>query len=354
MTSHLSAVTPQEFAAGAIVRLPRNKRALECAALEEDGTLNVWNERGDTIEITGEDRDATVALLLKGKLRPHHLSILLEATGTKEIQSRIRDGLTDLYRHISRYCPPTGLSSNSASLTARFAPASILWTVSKEMRITSITGSGATYLGFEGKDKIEGMAIQTFCGEESVADPFYNAHLLAFAGSGTSFIRRRNGAEWRVQIQPVLDAAFRVVGLVGYAGITPEEPIVENEALGVFIITDTQHKILVVRGNFEALLGVHLSEPEGLSLLDVVQRTIPQVEDATDALKRFTQVADSVNPESQILRLRNGRVIYRVMQPIRNDIGTVVARTWMLYEHRLAAGVREKPQEQPKALRRMA
>lgn len=58
-------VSVQEFLQGAAERYPTDPRSLECAALEPDGTLVLWNGSGQMVEVLPQDQITLLGLLLR-------------------------------------------------------------------------------------------------------------------------------------------------------------------------------------------------------------------------------------------------------------------------------------------------
>lgn len=73
-----TALTRQEYRGSAFTRTFTEDHALECAALEPDGTLVLWSGKGGCVTIETRSQDAVVALVMKSRLEEKTLSTVLE------------------------------------------------------------------------------------------------------------------------------------------------------------------------------------------------------------------------------------------------------------------------------------
>lgn len=62
-----------DLVAGAFERRYPTKRALECVALDQNGSAILWNQAGHGVEVTPEDQLAVVSLLLRKYVSAEHL-----------------------------------------------------------------------------------------------------------------------------------------------------------------------------------------------------------------------------------------------------------------------------------------
>ena len=334
MDKHPPALSPDEFNDGTVERSPAHKWDLEAASLDRDGTLNVWNASGQTVEISLRNRDAVIALLLQGRLRVGHLNALIEATGEEPVAIQTKDALKDLFDQISRYAPPP----MSPALRADVGAAALLWTVSPELRITSCTGNAKRFMRESDRELLaQAPDLWTLLGTTDPAHPLIAGHLQALAGESRKFVHQR-GAEWAIYLQPVRDEDGEIAGVVGYATVTAKLPDVPAPAPveASFVLTSPDGIVLNLTGDLLRMLSGRSGSSNDVIGQEVIQiahdHFIGVVERPKEFVKRLAAVLTSEVEETDRIVLTDGRVLHRHMQPLKDSVGNVLARAWVVTE----------------------
>jgi hypothetical protein len=351
-----SALTPDEHEDRAIERSPRAPRDLECAAVEPDGTLIAWSAQGYAVEIGAEDRHAVVSLLLQGQIQHTHLHALIRAITVPQAASdpKHRKALLDLFRQLVVYLPPEGyreaVSAWDVMAATRIAiagvpceepvalapemhiPPALLLTINRAGVITSCTGTALTYIKTALPDLTTAgtVTIDTmFGGPDS---PTRAAYTRALRGEPWAYRATFAGADWAVQIEPLRDTHQVIVGVVAYAALAGSvqtaPPPGEEEA---FLITTVSGRIVHYSMPLLRLIGACAPLPaaHAQALQTVV---LPLLTDPVAYIERTYQLYASPNAASDVVPLKDGRVLHRYSHPVLNAGGQVRARAWYFNE----------------------
>ena len=329
-----SALSPEEYNTGAIECSPNHKWDLEAAALDRDGILNVWNEAGQTVEIAPRNKDAVVALLLQGRLHGHHMNALIEATGEVPITPKVKTSLKDLFDKIQRYAPP----ATTPVLRTDTSVAALLWTMTPELRITSCTGNAKQYMRESDRELLKNAPdLWTLLGTTDATHPILAAHLQALAGKPCKFTHLR-GEEWTIYLQPVNDETGIAAGVVGYATVTAKPVVSAPKTTSVAYVVTNEDGILVSHtDDLFRVLGAKSSDvPESVVGQEAIQvvhdHFLPVLENPKPFIKRLAEVLSSTKEETDRIVLKDGRVLHRHMQPLKDSMGAVLARAWVITE----------------------
>lgn len=334
MDTPLPALSPEEYNEGAIECSPSHKWDLEAAALDRDGILNVWNEAGQTVEIAPRNKDAIVALLLQGRLHGYHMNALIEATGDVPVTPEVKTSLKDLFDKIQRYAPP----AMTPVLRTDTPVAALLWTVTPELRITSCTGNAKQYMRESDRELLKNAPdLWTLLGTTDPTHPILAAHLQALAGKPCKFTHLR-GVEWTLYLQPVNDEMGVPAGVVGYATVTAKPVASAPKAADVaYVVTSEDGTLVSHTGDLFRILGVKTKgSPESIVGQEIIQvvheHFLPVVENPKPFIKRLAAVLSSETEETDRIVLTDGRVLHRHMQPLKDSVGAVLARAWVITE----------------------
>jgi hypothetical protein len=324
-----SALSVEEYEEQSIERKPDHKHDLEAASMERNGTLNVWNQAGHTVEIQRKNKDAVISLLMAGTVNARHMNALIEATGDDAIKQETREALGELFEEITRYAPPP----TRPNLRVNRGTAALMWTMTPELRITSCTGNAKDFMRESDRELLANSPdLWTVLATTDAEHPIIAAHLKALAGEVTSF-KYEGKLPWEFFLSPVVENEA-VIGVVGYAnlleGELPQERKAEEAA---YILTDASGTILHSKGDVAQVTGMPIRPGEGIGRQTaelVHEYWINAVEQPKQFVRRMAQVMGSSVEETDRITLKDGRVLYRQMQPLKDSMGNVIARAWVM------------------------
>lgn len=338
MTYQQHSLTDAEYSEGAVERNPAHARDLEAAAVEDDGTLIAWNQKGDPVEIGMKDRDAVVSLLLKGRIEKRHVNTLLRVIEGHS-RGEMQDDLLSLFEELVKTQPPAGFEGINervkiirAAATPladrRSSPAALLWTVNRSLNLTSCTGPGAAYLRASDLPKIYGQAsLYNFLNIPVTGDdahPVISAHTRALMGHSSSVDVERDGGVWHAHLEPVRDRAGEVVGVAGYAYSVTDQVAREVEVEGMAIVT--AHAVFTYANQAYRRLWDFPADADLYNPVDARNLMLARVADPAAFVERLDEIYAGKVPTQDYVELKDGRTLYRYLTPILDARGTVRAR----------------------------
>lgn len=346
-----SALTQDESNAGSISRTPQKPEDLENATIEKDGSLVVWNGQGAPVCILNGDKDAVTALLLTGILDQRHVEALADAIDSREAGTS--GALIELYGNLLLYQPPSGFDTirarwdamsnametakNPSNLSRRSpnnAEASLLWTVNRDLVITSAVGDYADRL-FEDLRKVAGhydrdyFTVYDLVGTSDHSNPVVAAHLKALSGIKAEYeTELHEGGQWTCHLEPVR-RGDNIVGVVGYGvdNLAKDRvPIPEFEE--AYCVVTPDGTLVQYSRPFKRMFKI---DPT-ITLVGrpLLRNTfISQVADPADFVRRTDELLRNGTPASDLIEMADGRMIHRVVHPVPHMDGSL--RTCAMY-----------------------
>lgn len=213
----------------------------------------------------------------------------------------------------------------------------VLWSVDRDLRFTLSLGAGLAPLGLR-PNEVVGMTLQEFLQTEDRSDPMLAAHYRALAGESVSLRTEWAGRSHESHVEPYRDADGRTTGVLGIGlDVTDrrraEDDLQRTLSMLQSTLDSTEDGILVLDGDgriatFNRRFGeVWDLPPELLATRDATRlltAALQRVEEPDAFLARVHELrARPDTAERDRIRLRDGRVLERLVLPQRLDGRTV-------------------------------
>jgi len=118
-------------------------------------------------------------------------------------------------------------SENKSRILLEQIPA-ILWTIDKDLRITSLTGSGLAPLNLA-PDQVAGMSLSEFFHTKDPDFPVIREHMHALSGNAVTYEQAWAGRVWESHLEPARNPSHEITGVIGVAfDVTAHKDVVEK------------------------------------------------------------------------------------------------------------------------------
>jgi PAS domain S-box-containing protein len=213
----------------------------------------------------------------------------------------------------------------------------VLWSVDTSLRFTLSLGAGLAELGLQ-PNQVVGMTLQEFLRTEDPEEPMLAAHRRALAGESVSLRTEWAGRCHESHVEPYRGKDGRINGVLGIGLDVTERRRAEGElqrtlsmlqstldstADGILVL-DARGRIATFNRRFAELWDL---SPELLATRDVdrllaaAQERVQEPEAFLARVRELQARPDAA--ERDLIRLRDGRVLERLLLPQRLDGRTV-------------------------------
>ncbi|HXU83282.1 MAG TPA: PAS domain-containing protein, partial [Polyangia bacterium] len=168
-------------------------------------------------------------------------------------------------------------------LVAEQAPV-IMYTVDRELRLTSGLGAGLAALGLRADGALIGVSLEEYFLGNEAGQPLIEAHRKALDGQRVRIDSQWLGRAYQVLLDPLRDEAAAIVGVVGVAVDVTERLEHEREREQLLLDERAAHaaaeQAVKVRDQFLSVASHELRTPLGALMLGL-QATLRRLNDGT-------------------------------------------------------------------------